>query len=242
MAKTAASEGLLAPDPPPASPLVPRLRHPTTGGTTAERVTSARMETTNVHRKTRSYAPLPSTLRIVAFGFESIAARSKCPTQSVPALVDSANWNGAHSASNTFMNCFANVLATRRRRVQPVAIPLTPPLGFVSAVSRGSMQSQSRLALCLVRADCTLPTTVPVCQSRPASTSNARTYNFPALQTIHEVRCCRKRVPKDHRSLGYMLAVQLSALHLGPSVLHAIPEKCLPFLEPQSAREALTCS
>ena len=32
------------------------------------------------------------------------------------------------------MNCLANVWATRRRTVQPVAMPLTPPFGFNSAV------------------------------------------------------------------------------------------------------------
>ena len=92
-------------------------------------------------RNTWSYAPIPSTVRIVAFGFASVAARSRCPTQSVPARVDKAYWNGAHSASNTFMNCLASVLATSRRTVQPVAIPLTPPFGFVSAVNRAPINA-----------------------------------------------------------------------------------------------------
>ena len=51
---------------------------------------------------------------MVAVGFASVAARNMCPTQSVPALVDKAYWKGAHSVSNTLLNCFASVLATRR--------------------------------------------------------------------------------------------------------------------------------
>ena len=60
-----------------------------------------------------------------------------CPMQSVPALVD--NWNGTHSNWNTLVNCFARVLATKRRTEEPVAVPLTPPSGFVSAVSLAPM-------------------------------------------------------------------------------------------------------
>ena len=79
---------------------------------------------------------MPSTERIFKLGLASVAALSMCPTQSVPALVDRAYWNGAHSFSNAFMNCFASALATKRRSVQPVAMPLIPPSGFDNAVSR----------------------------------------------------------------------------------------------------------
>ena len=39
------------------------------------------------------------------------------------------------SSSNSSANCLANVLATNRRRVLPVAIPLTPPSSLVNAVN-----------------------------------------------------------------------------------------------------------
>ena len=69
---------------------------------------------------------MPSTLRMVASGSESVAARSMCPTQSVPARVDNAHWNGAHSASNSEANCFARVLATSRQRTSSCNAPHTP--------------------------------------------------------------------------------------------------------------------
>ena len=37
--------------------------------------------------------------------------------------------------SKSLTNCFANVRATSRRKVHPVAMPLTPPSAFMSAVS-----------------------------------------------------------------------------------------------------------
>ena len=79
---------------------------------------------------------MPSTERIVKLGLASVAALSVCPTQSVPALVDRVYWNGAHSSSNAFMNCFASALATKRRNVQPVAMPLIPPSGLDNAAIR----------------------------------------------------------------------------------------------------------
>ena len=62
-----------------------------------------------------------------------------CPTQSVPALVDKAYWTGAHSTSNTLVNCLAKVLSTKRRTEDPVAIHLTPPSGFARAVNLADM-------------------------------------------------------------------------------------------------------
>ena len=82
---------------------------------------------------------MPSTLRRVRVGSLSVAALTMCPMQSVPALVDRAYWNGAHSNSNTLVNCFARVLATKRRTEEPVATPLTPPSGFASAVNLAPM-------------------------------------------------------------------------------------------------------
>ena len=42
-----------------------------------------------------------------------------CPTQSVPARVDKANWNGAQLDSTCSKNCLANGI--------PVTMPRTPP-------------------------------------------------------------------------------------------------------------------
>ena len=70
-----------------------------------------------------------------------MAARSMCPTQSVPARVDNAYWNGAHSASNSEANCFARVRATNLRTEHPVAIPRTPPSGFDNAVNRAPINA-----------------------------------------------------------------------------------------------------
>ena len=54
----------------------------------------------------------------------------------MPALVRSANWNGAVSCSTASANCIANVLATTRRTVAPVTMPRTRPFGLRSAVRR----------------------------------------------------------------------------------------------------------
>ena len=45
----------------------------------------------------------------------SVKARITCPTQSVPALVEKANWNGAHARSTSLMNCLATLFATNLR-------------------------------------------------------------------------------------------------------------------------------
>ena len=76
-----------------------------------------------------------TTLRMVALGSKSVAARSMCSTQSVPAREDHAYWKGAHSASNSEANCFARVRATNRFKELPVAMPLTAPSDLASAVS-----------------------------------------------------------------------------------------------------------
>ena len=74
--------------------------------------------------------PMPSMDNTVHVGFASVTARIACPTQSVPARVDNANWNGAQIASTAFPNWRANVLATKLRKEMPVAMPRTPPSGF----------------------------------------------------------------------------------------------------------------
>ena len=64
------------------------------------------------------------------------------PTQSVPALVDKANWNGEHTVSTVLPNCRAKHLATSLLKAIPVAIPLTPPSGFCNAVMVATMSTR----------------------------------------------------------------------------------------------------
>ena len=73
-------------------------------------------------------------------GLVSVAARNGFPTQSVPALVERAYWNGAHSCSNVLANCLARVLATKRLSELPVAVPLTPPSGFAKRCESSAHQ------------------------------------------------------------------------------------------------------
>ena len=56
-----------------------------------------------------------------------------------------AYWNGVHSISKTLANCFASVLAVRRRRKHPVAILRTPTSFFVDVVSGGGERLQNVL-------------------------------------------------------------------------------------------------
>ena len=63
-------------------------------------------------------------------------------TQSVPARVDSANWNGEHVRSTSDMNCRANVFPTRRLEAVPVAMPRTPPSLFWRAVMLACMNAR----------------------------------------------------------------------------------------------------
>ena len=90
---------------------------------------------------TWSYAPMASIDNTVAALFASISERIAWPTQSVPALVDKANWYGAHVASTALPNCRAIVLATNLLKVVPVAIPRTPPSGFWRAVIVAAMNA-----------------------------------------------------------------------------------------------------
>ena len=85
-------------------------------------------------RNTWSYAPMPSTDNTVAVGLASVNARITCTTQSVPALVERANWKGAHARSTSLLNCLESVFATNLRNDVPVAIPRTPKSLFSSAV------------------------------------------------------------------------------------------------------------
>ena len=75
----------------------------------------------------------------------SVAALSKCPTQSVPALVERTGM-ARHSFSKSLANCFASVLAVRRRREHPVAMPRTHPSFFVNAVNLAEVSAFEILA------------------------------------------------------------------------------------------------
>ena len=59
-----------------------------------------------------------------------------CATHSVPALVESANWKGAVATSTAGVICWLMVRATSFLTMPPTTMPLTPPLGFCSAVTR----------------------------------------------------------------------------------------------------------
>ena len=69
----------------------------------------------------------------------------------MPALVERAYWYGAHSFSNAAMNCLAKILATSLSNELPVAIPLTPPSGFVKAVSLAPIRASEISAGTLAR-------------------------------------------------------------------------------------------
>ena len=75
----------------------------------------------------------------MARGSRSVARRIACPTQSVPARVDNANWNGAQTLSTSAPNCLAKDFATSLRNQVPVAIPRTPPSFFDNAVMVANM-------------------------------------------------------------------------------------------------------
>ena len=51
-----------------------------------------------------------------------------------PARVVNAYWNGAVACSIAGPNCCAMVRATNRLMMSPATMPLTPPVGFCSAV------------------------------------------------------------------------------------------------------------
>ena len=73
---------------------------------------------------------MPSMERTVISGSSSVTTRTACPTQSVPARVDNANWKGAQALSTSDMICLDNVFATSLRKDVLVAIPRMPPSDF----------------------------------------------------------------------------------------------------------------
>ena len=80
-----------------------------------------------------SCAPAPSTLRMVVWASLSVAARTTRTSASAPALVLSANWNGAHARWNSVLSCCASVRATRRRNASPITSARTSPDDFERA-------------------------------------------------------------------------------------------------------------
>ena len=117
--------------------------HQTTGNSKVVCSTCERMEATTLHPAlTPAFPTSPTAERdrtLLPIDREDCDS-GVCVCQSIPALVDSAHW----TASNSSMNCFAKVLATRRRIVLPVAMSLTPPSGLESAVKLASIKASSR--------------------------------------------------------------------------------------------------
>ena len=87
-------------------------------------------------RDTRSNAPTPSMDTTVSNGSTFDMDCKTCATHSVPALVESANWKGAVATSTAGVICCLMVRATSLLTMSPTTMPLTPSLGFCSAVTR----------------------------------------------------------------------------------------------------------
>ena len=131
---------------------------------------------------TWSYAPIPSTLRMVINAGLHTLLLGACVRRSLSQpFVDRAHWNGAHSFSNSAANCFARVLPRSLRNEHPVAIPRTPPSSFARAVKRANI----RVALTSAR----LESASKNKSKMPASSINTR-------------RCTRARgmIPSAHSS------------------------------------------
>ena len=79
------------------------------------------------------------------FFFEraSVATRTTCPTQSTSARVD----------NTSFTNCFANVLASKRRNTVPVAMPRTPPSFFLKPVVWANKKERKMVSGTVARAN-----------------------------------------------------------------------------------------
>ena len=79
---------------------------------------------------------MPSTLTTVANSSLSVVACTMWATHSRPTFVDRAYWYGAVDSATTFQICWAIVLATKRLKMSPTVMPLTPPSFLRSAVMR----------------------------------------------------------------------------------------------------------
>ena len=98
-------------------------------------------------RQIWSYAPIRSMERTVKSSCLSVTVLITWPTQSVPALVDKANWKGAQVSSTWSINCLARVFATTRppsrfcnvgfqarKTSRPLESPSTAPEAFFPEV------------------------------------------------------------------------------------------------------------
>ena len=96
-------------------------------------------------RKVRFGGHRASAATYQALPTEECGRKRQCRPRSRLSTWDQHRWLPAawHSASNTAMNCFASVRATKRGMEHPVAIPLTPPSGFVSAVSLAPIRTDA---------------------------------------------------------------------------------------------------
>ena len=140
-------------------------------------------------RSTRSYAPIPSMDNTVACASASVINRTACPTQSVPALVDNANWNGEQTDSTVFPNCLAKVFAINLRKLVPVATPRAPPSFFCRAVIVADMNALTLIvASQFVRHLRLRGTTIAELPGRPNRLSTSRLYTLLVL----------KRSQKEH--------------------------------------------
>ena len=92
-------------------------------------------------REIQSYALRPSNETIVVSGRSSNSVRSRAASASVPARACNAYWNGCVAASNTLAHCLARTRETSLRKVSPVAMPRTPPLGLLRAVRRAKARA-----------------------------------------------------------------------------------------------------
>ena len=98
-------------------------------------------------RSTWSYAPTQSIDNAVACASASVINLTACPTQSVPALVDNANWNWEQTDSTVFPNCLAKVFAINLRKLVPVAIPRVPPSFFVIVADMNALHTDCGISV-----------------------------------------------------------------------------------------------
>ena len=90
-----------------------------------------------------SNAPTPSIETNVLRPSSSVSALTMRETQSVPAFVERANWNGEQASSKSSAYCWASVRATPLRKVSPATIPLTRPSSLLRAVKQPSRRAST---------------------------------------------------------------------------------------------------
>ena len=99
-------------------------------------------------RSTWSYGPIPSLDSAVLSA--SVINLTACPTQSLPALVDNANWKGEQTDSTVFPNCLAKVFAINLQKLVLVGIPRAPPSFFWNKNCRTSRSSKQTFNISFV--------------------------------------------------------------------------------------------